>query len=378
MEVRIRRSLFILAIVGAFLLGAIVMGSVILISGGDKPSGVQSDSKFETLKSYIDQYYLNEYDENELMEYAYKGYVTGLGDPYSAYMTQEEYDSFMASATGSYSGIGVTFEEDDKGQFIIIDVTKDSPAEKAGLKSRDQILTVDGKTYDDIEIIAAKIRGKAGTTVKLEYMRGEDIKTVEIVRQKIEQESVEYKMLNGDTGYIEISSFIDNTSEDFAKALKAVQKKGASNLIIDLRDNGGGLVDESVNVADEFLDEGVVCYVEDKNGNSDTYKAKDGKTDLNTVVLINENSASSSEILAAALKDNGYKIIGSKSFGKGIIQSTMELDDGSALKLTVMEYLSPDKHKIHEKGVKPDVKIKDKESTDADEQLDKALEELNE
>ena len=197
-------------------------------------------------------------------------------------------------------------------------------------------------------------------------------KEIKLIRDKIILKSVTWEMLDDETGYIKISSFLENTGEDFDKALKDVEAKNAKGLILDLRNNGGGLVDQCVEVADEFLDEGVVCYVEDKNGKTETYDAADGKTNIPTVVLINESSASASEILAGALKDNGFDIVGTKSFGKGVIQTTLTMNDGSALKLTIMQYLSPDKHVIHEKGIKPTVKVKDKEETEADEQLEKA------
>lgn len=380
MEIRIRKSLFILSIIGAFLLGICFTGGAMLIKGGDSgsnpvsPGGFpEGDDKFDTLKSYVDQLYLEDYDEKEMMEGAYKGYISGLGDPYSEYMDAETYSSFMASATGSYEGVGITFSEDEDGNFVALEIAKGSPAEKAGFKPGDILLTVDGETYTDINIMASKIRGEAGTEVKLEYSRDGEVKEVTLKREKITQQSIEYKMLEGDVGYIEISSFIESTAADFDKALSALEAKNAKRLIIDLRDNGGGLVDQSVEVADEFLDEGVVCYTEDKNGNTDSYDAKDGKTDLKTVVLVNEYSASASEILAGALKDNGYKIVGEKSFGKGVIQTTLELEDGSALKLTIMQYLSPDKNVIHKKGITPDYEVEEKEDTEKDEQLDKAL-----
>jgi len=197
---------------------------------------------------------------------------------------------------------------------------------------------------------------------------------VKMMRDNIILQSVTWEMLDDSIGYIKISSFINNTGKEFKEALQAIEQNKAKGLILDLRNNGGGLVDASVDVADEFLDEGVVCYVEDKNGNTETYKAYDGKTNIPAVILINESSASASEILAGALKDNGYEIVGTKSFGKGVIQTTIEMEDGSALKLTIMQYLSPDKHVIHEKGIKPTVKVKDKEKTEADEQLEKAEE----
>jgi len=196
---------------------------------------------------------------------------------------------------------------------------------------------------------------------------------VTMTREEIVQKSVEYEMLDNNIGYIKLTSFISSSYDDFKAALEALEKDGAEGIVLDIRDNGGGLVDTCIDIADEFLDEGVVTYVEDKNGERTEYKSEDGKTSLKTVVLTNENSASCSEILAAALQDNGYDIVGQKTFGKGVIQSTMELKDGSALKLTIMQYFSPDGDEIQDKGVTPDHEVEDNEATSGDEQLDEAL-----
>lgn len=371
---QIKKRNFILILAGVFFAGAIVMGAICATIISSPGQVMSSDEKLAKIKGYIDQYYLNDYDEQDLIDGAYEGYVSGLGDPYSAYMTKETYESWITSTTGNYSGVGITFSENEKGQFEIISINPDSPAEKAGIQPGDFILEVDGKTYKDSDVMAAAIRGKKGTDVTLKITHDGKEKDVTMTRADINLQSVTWKMLDDGIGYIEINSFIDNTGEDFSEALEQVEASNAKGLILDLRNNGGGLVDECVEVADEFLDEGVVCYVTDKNGNSDTYNAYDGKTNLPTVVLINEGSASSSEILAGALKDNGFEIVGTKSFGKGVIQTTLEMGDGSALKLTIMQYLSPDKHVIHDKGIKPTVKVKDKEKTEEDEQLEKAEE----
>ena len=303
----------------------------------------------------------------------YKGLVEGLGDPYSSYMTKDEYETWKSMAVGEYSGVGVTFTKDEDGNFLVISVEDGSPADEAGIKADDIILEVDGKEYDDLDIIGNAIRGEEGSSVEITYISGGTEKSVTMKRETIEQHSVEHEMLDGDIGYISIGSFIETTGEDFAAALDDLEKKGAKGLILDLRDNGGGLVDSCVEVADEFLDEGVVVYVEDRDGNRRDYDAEDGKTALKTVVLVNENSASASEILAAALQDNGIEIAGETTYGKGVIQSTAQLDDGSALKLTVMQYFSPDGNAINEKGVTPDHEVEDDEKTEADEQLQEAL-----
>ncbi|MGN0702434.1 MAG: S41 family peptidase [Lentihominibacter sp.] len=373
----ISKPKLIITLTAVFVFGTVLSGIGFYALGNSGASSPADSDKLSEIQKYIDSYYLEDYDEEELAEGIYKGYVQGLGDPYSAYMDSEEYDSWKASATGDYSGIGITFSEDERGMYVILSVSPDSPAEKAGIKEGDFIITVDGEEYQDSDVMAAAIRGKAGTEVTVEIARDGEKKEFRITREKIETKSVEGKMLDSVTGYISISSFVSSTGEDFGKELDRIENKGADSLILDLRDNGGGLVDQCVEVADRFLDEGVVCYVQDRNGNSESYDAKDGKTKLRTIVLVNENSASASEILAAALQDNGYQVLGNRTFGKGVIQTTLEMSDGSALKLTVMEYLSPDKHKVNKVGVKPDISVDDKESTEADEQLEKAKAILN-
>ncbi len=369
---QIKKRNFIMILVGVFFAGAVLMGAVCAGMMHSPGTAIKYDDKLSKIKGYIDTYYLNDYEEQDLVEGAYEGYVAGLGDPYSSYMTKEAYDSWMASATGNYSGVGITFSENEDGAFEVISVNPGSPAEKAGVVPKDLILTVDDQAYTDSDVMASAIRGEKGTEVTLLMYHDGKEKEVRMIRDEIKLESVTWEMLEDNIGYIKISSFVDNTGDDFNNALDNVEKKNADGLIVDLRNNGGGLVDECVKVADEFLDQGVVCYVEDKNGKTETYDAADGKTSIPTVVLINESSASASEILAGALKDNGFDIVGTKSFGKGVIQTTLEMDDGSALKLTIMQYLSPDKHVIHEKGIKPTVKVKDKEKTKEDEQLEKA------
>lgn len=369
---KIRKTQFILLLVGAFIAGMVLSGGVAAYQLNAVPQG---DDKMQSLKYYIENYYYTDYPaEEELMEGAYKGYVQALGDPYSAYMTPEEYESFNVSTSGEYSGVGIIFSEDEKGNFVVLSIISGSPAEKAGFKEGDILLTVDGKSFHSADTMAAEIRGKKGTEVTLEYSRNGNTKSVTMVREKISQESVEHEMLEDQVGYIYISAFNEDTGAMFKEALKDVTAKGAKSLVLDLRNNGGGLVDECIKVADEFLDEGVVCYVRDARGNRDSYKAEDGKTDLETVVLVNGNSASASEILAGALQDNGFTLIGKKTFGKGIIQAPFEMEDGSAIKLTIMDYLSPKERVIHGKGLKPDIIIKNDKNTDVDEQLEKALE----
>lgn len=383
----IKKKRLVIYVVAAFLAGAAVTGGACAAVfngalGYVKVSQSQYDDMSEVYERYgkLDQLYdtitssfYKKVDEDAMMEGAYKGLVAGLNDPYSSYMTAEEYETWVATATGEYSGVGITFTQDEDGNFVVVSVTDDSPAADVGIREGDIIKTVDGQEYSDLDVIGNAIRGEEGSEIEITYIRDGEEKSVTMTREKITQHSVEHRMLDGNIGYISISSFIETTGEDFSQALKELEEDGAQGLVLDLRDNGGGLVDACVQVADEFLDEGVVVYVEDRDGNRTDYDAKDGKTDLKTVVLVNENSASASEILAAALQDNGFEIVGQTTYGKGVIQSTAQLEDGSALKLTIMQYFSPDGNAINEKGVTPDHQVANEENSGEDEQLDEAL-----
>lgn len=383
----IKRKKFVICIVAAFLAGSVVTGGACaaVFNGALGYVKMSKDDYREMSETYerygklnqlynaVNSSFYEEVDEAALLEGAYKGLISGLDDPYSSYMTADEYSDWKASATGEYSGVGITFTKDDDGNFVVISVEKDSPAQEAGIKAGDIITKVDGKEYDDLDIIGNAIRGEEGSKVELTYTRDGKEDKATLVREKIVQHSVEHQMLDGEIGYIRISSFIESTAEDFKSALKDIEDKDAKGLVLDLRDNGGGLVDSCVDIADEFLDEGVVVYVEDRNKDRKDYSAEDGKTALKTVVLVNENSASASEILAAALQDNGIELVGKTTFGKGVIQSTAELEDGSALKLTIMQYFSPKGNAINKKGVEPDYQVENQENSGEDAQLEKAL-----
>ncbi len=383
----IKKKRLVIYLVAAFLTGAAVTGGACAaVFNGALGYVKVSQSQYDDMSEAYDRFaklnqlydtvtssFYKDVDEDAMMEGAYKGLVAGLGDPYSSYMTAEEYETWVATATGEYSGVGITFTQDDDGNFVVVSVSDDSPAADAGIRKGDIIKTVDGQEYSDLDVIGNAIRGKEGSEIEVTYIRDGQEKSVTMTREKITQHSVEHRMLDGNIGYISISSFIETTGDDFSQALKELEDDGAQGLVLDLRNNGGGLVDACIQVADEFLDEGVVVYVEDRDGNRTDYDAEDGKTDLKTVVLVNENSASASEILAAALQDNGFEIVGQTTYGKSVIQSTAQLEDGSALKLTIMQYFSPDGNAINEKGVTPDHQVANEDGSDEDAQLDEAL-----
>ena len=335
----------------------------------------QKYGKLEEIYSYIDENYYTDIDDDKLMEGIYSGLVEALDDPYSSYMSKDKYQEWNSDISGEFGGIGVTFTKDDNGDFLIVSVIDDTPAYKAGIRAGDTIEAVDGKTYDDMNDIVAVIRGKEGTSLKLTYKRDDSKKTVTIVRDTIQIESVKSKIRKDNIGYIRISSFIETTAEDFKKALNEMETARVKGVVIDIRNNGGGLVNEGLEVADKLLGKcTLVCYVDNEGNKTYSYSDKD-KTDMPYVLLVDGATASTSEILTAAVKDNnGGKIVGTKTFGKGIIQNTSQFKDGSALKLTVMQYLSPDGNKIHKKGIEPDYVVKLKKNDDTDYQLNKAVE----
>lgn len=332
-------------------------------------------AKLAELEKYIQERYYVPIDEAQLTEGIYKGLFWGIGDPYSAYLTEEEYKNIMISTTGEYQGIGVTIAPDDKGLINVVAPIDGSPAAEAGIRSGDKIIGVGGEPYDGstIDQAVAAMRGKPGTRVDLVILRGDSELKFNIIRANIVMQSVRSEVLDGNIGYIRISSFEEKTAEDFKQQLRDLELDRVKGLVIDLRDNGGGLVDTSVAVADQLLDEGVVTYTEDRKGNKEFYKSAAGRTELPYVVLVNGGTASASEILTAAVKDHkSGKVVGTLTYGKGIIQSVEQLSDGDAVKLTVMQYFSPSGSVIHKVGVTPDIEVEALADDDTDRQLQAA------
>ena len=278
----------------------------------------------------------------------------------------------MISTTGEYQGIGVTIAPDDRGLINVVSPIDGSPAEKAGIKSGDKIISVGDQVYDgsSIDQAAAAMRGKPGTKVDLIIIRGQQELKFTITRANIIMHTVRSEVLEGDIGYIRISSFEEKTARDFKEHLRNLELKGVKGFILDLRDNGGGLVEVSIEVADALLEEGIVTYTEDRKGKKEYYKSKPGRTNLPYVVLVNGGTASASEIVTGAIKDHkGGVVVGTTTYGKGIIQSIEQLSNGDAIKLTIMQYFSPDGNIIHKVGIKPDIEVEDLADDDLDQQL---------
>ena len=388
----LRKQTLALIIAAALIVGALTGFGVMQItkqaggSGGSSLFGntVQVDAdEYENLQYMADKYqkaeelwqiikkdYYTDIDDEDLYTGMYKGIFEGTGDQYSNYFTEKEYEEWQSSLSGEFDGIGVTYHENEKGEYEIISTFKGSPAEKAGMQKGDIITKVDGKEYDTTDLLSTHIRGKAGTDVKITYMRNGKEKTVTITRARIKMTTVESEAMDGNIGYIKINSFEKNTATEFKDALTDMEDKKVKGLIIDLRDNGGGLVNSSTEIVDMLIDKGTIMYTEDNKGKKEYTYSTDGRTDLPYVVLVNENSASASEIMTAAIKENkGGKIVGTKTFGKGIIQQSSELKDGTGYKLTILQYFSPNGNKIHGEGIEPDIKVQGEE-----EQLEKAVE----
>lgn len=358
----------------------------ILVSNDDSSIGAD----LAKYRAIIDQYYLGEIDEQKLRDGAIKGYVEGLGDEYSQYITKEEYEEFSANIMGNYVGIGIYMAVyKDSEEIVVLATMPDSPAEKAGLQSGDIITKVNDVAYtgDELDTASNAIKGEAGTKVTLEIQRGEELLTFEIERQKVIVNPVTSEVLENNIGYISLVSFDEECSEQFKEKYEELASQGIKGLIIDLRNNGGGIVQEALTIANYIVPKGKDLLITvNKNEKEVIEKAtEDPIITVPVVVLVNENSASASEILVGALKDNGCAtIIGKRTFGKGVIQEVLKLSDGSGIKLTTEEYYTPNRTKINKVGIEPDITVELPEDVvpsynidrEDDTQLQRAIEEL--
>lgn len=310
-----------------------------------------------------DKFYFEASDEEEREEYIYKGILESLDDPYSVYYTAEEYSDMMDTSTGSYQGIGVSIQQDAATKTLtVIRVFQGSGAEDAGMLPKDIITAVNGRELDgeDVSEVVTWIKGEPGTTVEVTVYRPsrkEDI-TLTVERRTIDNSTVSYSMKENQIGYIEVTDFYEKTAEQFALAIEDLKAQGMQSLIVDLRNNPGGYVNIVVDMCDQILAEGTIVYTEDKDGNIlEKFDADSRESlELPMVVLVNGNSASASEIFAGCMKDHGAAtIVGTTTFGKGIVQQVIPLSDGSAVKLTIAKYFTPNGNDIHQIGIEPDV-----------------------
>ncbi len=346
--------------------------------------------KMNQIFSILDKYYMNGYNKDDAQDYMYYGLLSSLGDPYTSYMDKKTFTSFMEQTEGEYIGIGTVISVDENdGRLVIVSPYENSPAAKAGILPGDKILSVDNlaASKENYEQIVKNLKGAAGTTAKIKIIRpAKNNKVLEfnVVREKIDIPTVSHKVFDN-IGYLRITNFDKNTYEQFVNAYNLISKNNLKGLIIDLRNNPGGLLDSVVKIADELVPKDCIVYTEDKNGNKKFIYSDDKYIKLPLVVLVNGNSASASEVLSGAIKDLKRGIlVGSKTFGKGLVQNLFPLRDGSAVKVTVAKYYTPAGICINGKGIEPDYKIELPEDTmisglepKDDLQLQKALELLD-
>lgn len=332
-----------------------------LFPKGNALSDVKTVQKLNYLEELIDEEYLDEKDESSLREGLYAGLLAGLKDPYSTYYTAEQYKELNTSNEGSYVGISAVLQKDDAGGAKIIQLYEGGPGEQAGLKKGDVIKAVDGADVTDKETsdIASMVRDSEKDSVMLTIQRENEEKTrdVKVEIRDVEIQTVSHEMLSEDTGYIRISEFSEVTSDQYKKAFADLKDQGMKKLVVDLRDNPGGLLTAVCGVLRQILPEGLIVYTEDKNGKREE-ETCDGKNklDMPLAVLVNGNSASASEIFAGAVKDYGIgTIVGTTTYGKGVVQTIHSLTDGSAVKITIAKYFTPKGNDINKKGINPDV-----------------------
>lgn len=341
-------------------------------------------SKFFEIQNLIDKKFLWESDSKAEMEAVYRAMVGSLGDEYSAYLNEDELKELEMNIKRSFTGIGIIFLKNEKGEMQVSEVMKGGPANGAGILKDDIITLVDGKPYSDLSEAADAIRGEAGSTVVITIKRGsEPEKEYKIVRGEVTSSSIESKSIDDSTGYIRIISFGDNTYKDFDKAFSLFEEEHKKGVIIDLRNNPGGLFEEGIKIADRLIGSNrIITYTENKEGEKYEYMSDEKSTALKIVVLVNKNTASTSEVLTAALKGNNLcTVIGTNTFGKGIVQETTIFNDGTAVKLTTNQYFGPNGEIIHGKGIVPDTAIElpeaDKDGTVKDNQLEAAIALIN-
>jgi len=397
-------TIIVVVFITAFL--TLTLGNVLMVEMGQKvlvPTDeygqmrkmFEKYAKQESVMQIAKRDFLYEADEQIMLEGALEGTLKALGDPYTQFMSKKDFEALMQDTEGSYEGIGVYITASDDNKILIVSPIEDTPAEKAGLKTGDKIIRINGTDFTAEQIDAAVkiMKGEPGTSVTLTIQRvnsdgTHDISDVVVNREKIRIKTIKPAILEDGIGYIRITTFDMQTAKDFKAAYTALKNKGMKKLVIDLRYNPGGMINSTVEISDLFMDEGIVTYTKTKAGEVEYFKSDKKMEDIPIALLINEGSASASEIMAGAMKDTKRAtLIGTKTFGKGIVQKVQAFgNDGEGIKMTVSEYFTPAGINIHGIGIEPDIEIQLPEDAQGygyeyyktDNQLQKAVEILKE
>lgn len=339
--------------------------------------GSEVEGKLNAIDSVLESFYFGDVDDETAKDNIYKAYLSSYGDKYTMYYTADEYKALKESTNGKFYGIGAVCQLSGEGGVLLVDVYDNGAGYQAGLRSGDRVVNVDGRDITDMELSSAValIKGDKGTSVTLEVIRGTERLTFSVVRDAVEAKTVSYTLLDNNIGYLSISQFEEVTTKQFKAAVEDLQSQGMKGLVIDIRNNPGGLLDTVVGMLKYMLPDGLIVYTEDKQGNRKEYKGQDNdEFNLPLAVLVNGNSASASEIFAGAIQDYGKgTIIGTQTYGKGIVQTVKPLTDGSAIKFTIAKYFTPKGQDIHGKGVTPDIVVEYDTDADVDTQLDAAI-----
>lgn len=306
--------------------------------------------------------YVDEYDKTELLENMYKGYVSGIGDKYTSYMSKEELTELLETTNGTFYGVGIIVTSNSSGQTVVVSVIKDTPAYEAGIESGDILVEVDGEEVSgkSLSEVTAMIKGKTGTKVNLTFIKysGGKIYSCDVERKQIDMPSVYHEKINNDIGYIQITQFAENTDLQFEEALSELQESGIKSLILDLRNNLGGRFDTVQKITDMLVPEGIMVYTIDKEGNREDSFSDESCLNIPLCILVNEYTASASEVLSGAVQDMGMGVlVGTKTFGKGLVQGLYTMKDGSGLKITIQKYYTPKGVCIHGEGLMPDYEV---------------------
>ena len=339
--------------------------------------GSEVEGKLNAIDSVLESFYFGDVDDETAKDNIYKAYLSSYGDKYTMYYTADEYKALKESTNGKFYGIGAVCQLSGEGGVLLVDVYDNGAGYQAGLRSGDRGVHVDGRDITGMELSSAValIKGDKGTSVTLEVIRGTERLTFSAVRDAVEAKTVSYTLLDNNIGYLSISQFEEVTTKQFKAAVEDLQSQGMKGLVIDIRNNPGGLLDTVVGMLKYMLPDGLIVYTEDKQGNRKEYKGQDNdEFNLPLAVIVNGNSASASEIFAGAIQDYGKgTIIGTQTYGKGIVQTVKPLTDGSAIKFTIAKYFTPKGQDIHGKGVTPDMVVEYDTDADVDTQLDAAI-----